>query len=116
MTNKLARLLWVTLIVAACGGSPTSTKYTQTWTKAYSETTCEDWRSLMDEHQKFVMAADILFTSQKKVKSDVSIPDDALIGQFQGQIQGLCLTHPTDEVTTAAFLVWTTGNDVFAPK
>lgn len=116
MTTKLARILWVTLLVAACGGEPASTKYTQTWAKAYGDTTCEDWRSVMDEHQKFVMAGDILYTQQKKVKADVAIPDDALIGQFQGQIQGLCLTHPTDGVTTVAFIVWTTGDDVFAPK
>ena len=113
-----ARLVLIALfVVAGCGGAgPASTKYTQTWAKPYGETTCADWRDVMDEHQKFVMASDILLTSQRKVKADAPIPDDALIGQFQGQIQGLCLTNPTDDVITAAFIVWTTGEDVFAPK
>lgn len=111
-----AAVLLAMLVLAACGGSPSSTKYTQTWAKAYGDTTCEDWRSVMDEHQKFVMAADILLTSQRKLKADAPIPDDALVGQFQGQIQGLCLTNPGDDVTTAAFLAWSTGQDVFAPK
>lgn len=69
------------ILLAACG-SPTSTKYTQTWTKSYNTTTCSDWRDAMDEHQKFVMAADILYSSQKKVKPNVPLPDDALVGQF----------------------------------
>jgi hypothetical protein len=66
----------------------------------------------MDEHQRFVMGADILYTSQKKIKPDAELPGDSLVGQFQGQIQGLCLTHGTDDVTTVAFIVWTTGQDV----
>ena len=104
------------VVVAACGDGPAPTKYTQTWAKPYSTTTCADWRDAMGEHQKFVMAADILLTSQRKLKADAPIPSDQLIGQFQGQIQGLCLTYPTDEVSTAAYIVWTTGSDVFAPE
>lgn len=51
----------------------------------------------------------------KKVDSAVGLPDDALVGQFQGQIQGLCLTSPGDDVSTVTFIVWNTGQDVFAP-
>lgn len=121
VTPRLARL-WISaacvvLLVAACSASgPASTKFTQTWTKPYGQTTCGDWRDTMTEHQKFVMAADILLTSQRKLKANAPIPNDGLIGQFQGQVQGLCLTHATDDVTTVAFLVWSTGQDVFAPK
>ena len=114
--RRLTLILVVALAVAGCGGGTASTKYTQTWTKSYGTTTCADWRDVMDEHQKYVMASDILLTSQRKLTADAPIPDDALIGQFQGQIQGLCLTHGTDDVTTVAFIVWTTGQDVFAPK
>ena len=103
------------VLVAGCGGAPTSTNYTQTWTKAYGATTCADWRDIMSEHQKFVMAADILYASQKKVEPEIGLPSDSLVGQFQGQIQGLCLTHGTDDVVTVSFIVWTTGQDVFAP-
>ena len=110
------RILLITLlVVAGCGDGPTSTKYVQTWTKPYGDTTCADWRDAMSEQQKFVMAGDILLTSQRKLKADAAIPSDALVGQFQGQLQGLCLTYPTDDVATASFIVWTTGQDVFAP-
>jgi len=57
-----------------------------------------------------------LYTSQKKVVPDVALPSDDLVGQFQGQIQGLCLTYGTDDVVTVSYIVWTTGQDVFAPK
>ena len=91
-------------------------KYKQTWTKAYGDTTCADWRDVMNDHQRFVMAADILYTQQKKIKPDVGLPSDALVNQFAGQVQGLCLTHEGDDVTTVSFIVWTTGGDAFAPK
>lgn len=114
--RTLAALVLAIALLAGCGSEPADPgKYKQTWTKPYGTTTCADWRQSMDEHQKFVMASDILLTSQRKTKADAPIPGDALIGQFQGQIQGLCLTHPTDDVTTAAYLAWTTGQDVFAP-
>jgi hypothetical protein len=112
----IVALVVAALVVAGCGDGPASTKYKQTWSKAYSATTCADWRDVMDEHQKFVMAADILYTSQKKANPDVALPSDSLVGQFQGQIQGLCLTHGKDDVVTVSFIVWTTGQDVFAPR
>jgi hypothetical protein len=118
MSSAATRLLVpaLALILAACSGGSGSDKYHQTWTKPYAETSCADWRDAMDQHQQFVMAADILFTEQKTLKPDVVLPDDVMVGQFQGQIQGLCLTHASDDVTTAAFVVWTTGQDAFAPK
>lgn len=87
---RLSVSLLLVLVVAACGGSPASTKYTQTWPKSYATTTCADWNGVMDQHQKFVMAGDMLLSEQKTVKPAAGIPSDALIDTFEAAIASSC--------------------------
>lgn len=81
------------LILAACssGPAPSATigKYQQTWTKAYADTTCTDWNGAMDDHQRFVMAADMLYATRKKQGADALPPDDMVSG-FESGIQSVC--------------------------
>ncbi len=84
-------LLAAALIVGACGGdAPQSTKYLQTWTTAYSETTCADWHQSMTERERFVMASDVLFTLHKRTKPTASRPADLVAGRFETGINETC--------------------------
>jgi len=116
MRSLAIGLMLAALVAAACSGSPESTKYKQTWTKAYAETVCTDWADAMDAHQQFVMAADMLLSAQRRDNADAPIPSDALIGQFQGYIDGVCLRADagTTEISTVAFLAYS-ASDQFKP-
>jgi len=111
------RILLITLlVVAGCGDGPTSTKYVQTWTKPYGDTTCADWRDAMDNHQRYVAAADMLLTLRKKDGAG-EIPTDEMIGAFALDLSDIC-SAPAGEVATIAEiapLVYIAFPDEFKP-
>lgn len=90
MRRVLAGLVLGMVAMACGGGAPESTKYKQTWSQPYDKTDCEEWSSDMDDHQRFVMAADLLLTLQRKDKADVPIPSDDLIGKFEAALDAMC--------------------------
>lgn len=91
----------IALVTAACGGAaPESTKYTQTWTKSYGDTPCSDWRDVMDNHQRFVGAADLLLTARTQDGAD-EIPSDEMIGAFALDMSDMCAT-PAGQLATIA--------------
>lgn len=87
--------LALAVVLAACSPAapattaPTPGKYEQTWTVSYSETTCTQWADEMNDHERFVMAGDMLLGARKG-DGDGSLPSDALIGEFQDAIQNVC--------------------------
>ena len=94
MSSVVAQRLFpvvLLVILAACSpaAAPTPGKYEQTWTVAYSDTTCAQWASEMNEQQRFVMAGDMLLAARKG-DGDASLPPDALINKFQDAIQNVC--------------------------
>ena len=64
--------LAVAVATAGCGSSGdtgstgTPGKYTQTWGKAYSDTTCSEWHSQMSDAQQWAAAADMLTGARNK--------------------------------------------------
>jgi hypothetical protein len=74
---------------ATASADPSVGKYDQTWAKPYKATTCGDWRKKMDSHQQFVMAGDILLSARKS-DGDDSLPPDAMIRDFAGNIGVAC--------------------------
>lgn len=109
-------LLALVLTLAACGGGePASTKYTQTWAKAYNQTTCADWRQQMDDHQQFVMAADMLLGAQRDDQPDAPIPPDRQIQKFLDAIDGTCVGAGEQlgvKVTEVAASLYLMSNDL----
>ncbi len=84
-------LLVAAVVVGACAeDAAQSTKYLQTWTRAYGETTCADWHQSMSERERFVMASDVLFTLHKRTKPSASRPSDRVAGRFQTGINETC--------------------------
>ena len=98
-------ILILSVLVTACGGSTSEPragepdspgkatpvgKYKQTWAKDYSTTLCTDWLNVMDDHQRFVMAADMLFGAQQADKPDVGLPPDGQVETLSKAIGSVC--------------------------
>lgn len=116
----MRRVLAITAVVAACSSgpaapatsrphaAPTIGPYQQTWTKSYGTTTCSEWIDLMDEHERFVAAADMLYAAWKGDGVD-RLPPDATIRIMQSAISESC-RGPGEEIELkiaepAAFLL-----------
>lgn len=99
MKRTIATLL-LAGILAGCGGGPASTKYTQTWPKSYGTTPCSDWANVMDNHQRYVAAADMLLTFRKKDGAG-EIPTDEMIGAFALDVSDMCAARVGDIATIA---------------
>lgn len=67
-------------------------KYEQTWTRGYDVTTCTEWSKKMDDHQRWVAAADML-TNARGVWKIGTMPSDSLIDTFEADIDMNCDTE-----------------------
>lgn len=107
----LALILIVVVIgVLMPKGDSTSSganKYTQTWAKSYSETTCEDWNDSMSNAQQFAAAADILTSARDKIDGATGLPPDSLITEFQDGVTNVCVI-PSMTLTDATYGLYTT--------
>src|SRR5207253_6020628 len=79
------------LSLASCSTSSPSTegKYNQTWTTAYSKTTCGDYLNSMTSKQRWAMAADML-TSLRQVDGGNGLPADGQVTRFQVDVATGC--------------------------
>jgi hypothetical protein len=65
-------------------------KYEQTWTTPYSKTTCDQFTTAMNDHQRWAMAADML-TGARNTREDSGLPSDAMITEFEGGLRTACV-------------------------
>lgn len=84
-----------------------SSKYTQTWGAAYSDTSCSDWNELMSSTQQFAAAADTLTSARNKIDGGIGLPPDSLISEFQAGITNVCVV-PTMTLTDATYGLYLT--------
>ncbi len=128
--NRAAWVLGVavaTIALGGCGGEahndppqrPKPTKsvdeYEQTWTKPYAETSCGDYLSKMDDHQKTVAAFDILTTKRGEI-GVTKKPAKSLVTRFKGQTIQLCGTNDNAKrspITTWGDLIWSMNEDTY---
>ncbi|WP_248582558.1 hypothetical protein [Nocardioides sp. InS609-2] len=81
-------------------------KYEQTWPRAYSETTCDDWADEMTGQQHFAAAADMLTSARNKIDGGEGLPPDSLIERFQSDIASTCQIEGTLTITDAVYVVY----------
>lgn len=96
-------LVLVGAAIAGCSsssGSNNSDKYEQTWPAQYSKTTCTQWLNEMSDQQRFAAAADILTSARNKIDGGSGLPSDALIREFEGGVDTVCVV-PTMTLTDA---------------
>lgn len=92
---------------ASTGADGSASKYTQTWGKQYSDTTCADWNDDMTGQQQFAAAADILTSARNKIDGGTGLPSEALIREFEGGITTVCV-EPTMTLTDATYGLYAT--------
>ena len=86
---------------------PETSKYEQTWGAAYTDTTCDDWNTLMTSAQQFAAAADILTAARNKIDGGEGLPPDSLISEFQAGVTNVCVI-PSMTLTDATYGLYTT--------
>lgn len=83
------------MLASGCGGAPTAAptndKYTQTWKTPYGTTTCAQFRNEMTDHQRWVMAVDMLVGARKVNSKDAGMPSDAMVDEFEGGLKNVCV-------------------------
>jgi hypothetical protein len=98
MRIKATALVALALLGAsACSAGPqpgVDSKYQQTWTTPYSKTYCSDFLNEMTDRQRWAMAADML-TGARKVDGGSTVPADAVVTRFQGQVATACQGEAT---------------------
>lgn len=97
MTRLFFAVAAVALLSVACSSPSVATptalvpgKYEQTWTKPYGETTCGDWARGMTDHERSVMALDLLVCLRLADDIDAAFPSDRLINSFVDAIGVRC--------------------------
>jgi hypothetical protein len=107
----------VVALLTGCGSSASNGrangepgKFDQTWSTPYSQTTCAHWGNDMDNHQKFVMAADMLIGAWESDGID-ALPPDEQIQRFVVAISRGC--RGTDwDVTEMAAAIYLSADDL----
>lgn len=90
-------------------------KFTQTWSKDYSRTTCQEWLASMSRNENFVAAADILVGARSVDDADAGIPEDNLIRQFSGDITDACSVAGDQKLNEIGAAVYLTEKVTFKP-
>ena len=109
---QLALAAAIALVVGACSGESAGTdagtasdEFGQTWSKAYSDTTCAEYKSQMTTDQQRVMAADML-VGARSVDKVTTMPSDEMIGTFRDGLTTACVldTAKMSEMGAALYL------------
>lgn len=82
-------------------------KYEQTWSTPYASTTCGDYLTAMDDHQRWVLAADML-SGARKTDGATDLPADSDVDRFQQDIATACepiATAKTTEIGVSIYLM-----------
>lgn len=82
-------------------------KYEQTWPTRYASTTCGDYLTAMDDHQRWVLAADML-SGARKTDGATDLPADSEVDRFQQDIATACepiATAKTTEIGVSIYLM-----------
>lgn len=99
-------LLYTTACSAGTGsGAADDSKYTQTWAKPYSSTTCADYLNEMTSKQQWVAAADML-TSVRKVDGGTRLPADGLVARFRSDVATGCQSESTAAIGDVAVVIY----------
>ncbi|MCD2461963.1 hypothetical protein MBT42_00120 [Streptomyces sp. MBT42] len=73
-------------------------KYEQTWLTPYSSTTCGDYLTALDDHQRWVLAADML-SGARKVDGATDLPEDTEVERFRQDMTTACGAEATAKTT-----------------
>ncbi|MFB6963086.1 hypothetical protein ACFCYB_40525 [Streptomyces sp. NPDC056309] len=81
-------------------------KYDQTWTTPYSDTACGAFLNEMNEHERWVTAADML-VGARKTDGGTSLPADSEVSRFQADVGTACKGSAVIKITEVGAAVYT---------
>ncbi len=93
--------------------SQAPSRYTQTWGKDYSSTTCADFGDVMSPGQRFAAAADMLTAARGQDRA-TTMPSDALVQQFATGLDTACAL-PDLQLTEVGAGLYLTERNWFRP-
>ncbi|MCU1668057.1 MAG: hypothetical protein JWP40_984 [Blastococcus sp.] len=104
---RTAAIITALLLLAGCSsngssGASGSAKYDQTWTKSYGSTTCGEFKSRMSEHERFVMAADMIGSTAADRTGNKDLPPDSLVDNVVSQMSTACEADSSVAMTDIA--------------
>ncbi|MFB8083703.1 hypothetical protein [Streptomyces sp. NPDC056013] len=73
-------------------------KYEQTWLTPYSSTTCGDYLTALDDHQRWVLAADML-SGARSADGATDLPEDTEVERFRQDMATACEAEATAKTT-----------------
>ncbi|MFF7966743.1 hypothetical protein ACFZC3_15425 [Streptomyces sp. NPDC007903] len=85
--------------------SPAPGKYDQTWETPYSDTTCGDYGTDMNAHERWAMAADMLLGA-RKADGATGLPADSEVTRFQEDMATACQGSSQLEVTEVGATIY----------
>ncbi len=86
--------------------SAATSKYTQTWHKAYKDTTCSEWLREMTAANRWAASADILASARNKISGGSGLPSDALVTSFERNIATACEGEGQVKIVEVAYLIY----------
>jgi hypothetical protein len=95
-----------------------ASKYDQTWSKSYSETSCAEWTGSLTARQRFAAAADMLSAARNKGDGGTGLPPEELIDRFADDVTQGCsgeATAATQTVAQTGALIYLTGRELYRP-
>lgn len=113
-TLVMTAALMLPLGACSSSGGDDTEKYTQTWSKSYSSTSCDEWNSEMSDGQRFAAAADMLAGARNNGDGGSGLPNDSLIGQFQGGVTTACVV-PSANIAEIGAGLYLTERETFRP-
>ena len=108
----------MTAVAGCASSSGDPSKYAQSWTKSYAQTTCQDWTDSMTDQQKFAASADILSSARDKVDGGSGVAPDDLIRAFESEIDDACAPpqpDPTATLTDVTLFIYQADHAQFGP-
>lgn len=90
-------------------------KYEQTWHHAYGTTTCSQWATKMNAHQRFVASADMLSGARDKGDGGHGVAPDKLVRAFIADVDDACSVVPSRKITEIAAGVYLTERAKYEP-
>ncbi len=90
-------------------------KYEQTWPKSYAETNCQEWRKEMNDHQRFVGAADMLIGVWKVDGTEGVLPPDLMVESFAADLSEACEANNELTANEVGVTLYLTAKKQYGP-
>jgi hypothetical protein len=114
-------------VLTACGtqssglSGPTAeqdtgmSRYVQTWSKDYDNTSCAEWVTRMTDQQRWTAALEMLKKARNGDNAFAPMPADARVDGFKTAVGASCAATGADTIAQAGAKVYLSGKRAYHP-